>query len=313
MAARNSGAGAGDVGVEGGDIHGSTGYWRVPARRGTRARRWSQRRSRSLRRSVRLSRRAGAWTTSPTSRWWTVPSGVGDDQPAVVVDTGRPTVEHRRRRAARRGRRRRAWPDRARYRSATVDGERVERDQDRAAARRATPMPSPRRRRAVGRPADVEPDADDDRAGRRRSLGQDAGQLAPVEQQVVRPLQRHVARPADRRHEPRRRRRARRAASAAAGTSGTSRNSSDTSRLAPGGASQRPVEAAAAGGLVVGDEHRAVAGGAVLERRRADRRSCCRSRRRGERSSPCGHGSSCQMLPRCGSSPLHCHPCSRRS
>ncbi len=49
--------------------------------------------------------------------------------------------------------------------------------------------------RALRRPAHVQPDADDDEAGAR--LGEHAGQLAAVDQQVVRPLE-HRADPGDR-------------------------------------------------------------------------------------------------------------------
>ena len=151
-------------------------------------------------------------------------------------------------------------------------------------------------RRAVGRPADVEPEADDDRTGRRRSLGEDAGHLATVEQEVVRPLQHHV-------HARNARRGA--ASSAAIPTrwvscGGWARHVEEQQRheqVRPRRCVPASVEPASAGDLVVGDEDRA--GRSASPDSTAASRSALVLPVTGTRRTvqPGGHGSSCQMLP----------------
>ena len=149
-----------------------------------------------------------------------------------------------------------------------------------AAARRAG-----RSRRRAGRPrrgpADVEPEPDDDVAGR-APLGQDAGQLAVVERAG------RSATSARPRHRPPRGRRAiaaratRRVSSL--GCAGTPWKSMRHQEVGARRGVPTAVEAALAGGLVVGDEHAAV--GPLRRRRQEIARWCSRSRRRARPSSP---------------------------
>ena len=121
----------------------------------------------------------------------------------------------------------------------------------------------------VGSPADVEAEPDDDVAGR-RALGEDAGQLALVDEQVVGPLQADVD--AGELAGTRRPRRGRRAGSARSGAVGHVVEQHRHQQVGAGRGVPPPVEPAPAGRLVVGDEHAAV--GPAGGRRRAGRRSC---------------------------------------
>ncbi len=122
---------------------------------------------------------------------------------------------------------------------------------------------------ALGRPADVQSHADDDRARSSGTLRQDPGQLATVEQDVVRPLE------GDRRSSFDQGRRG--------GADAVDDRQPDP--LREGGRHRRdmgeperhqqvrtgrslpgPIEPSTTGGLVVRDEHMPVAGGAVVER-----------------------------------------------
>ena len=258
------------VGDEGATFMCRKGSGHLPLQRGTPRRRWSHRFSGRRDGRARRHRRRDAGSIRRSRR-------------RSAARRRRRRSPGRRgpiRRAARRGRR---CPSVARSSAVAlgdVAGQRVERERASRAARRRRRCPrrGVRRRRAPSRRS---------ARGRRRShpvarrpLGEDAGQLAAVEQQVVGPLQRRR----------RRRRTARAASSAAEPTRWVScvrvrRHVAEQQRHEQVRAWRcvpAPVEAPSPGDLVVGDEHGAVAGVARLDGGEQVGVRAARHRRRGD-------------------------------
>ena len=248
------------------------------SRHGPRGYRWSPAESGHHSRRVHAGRR---WTTSPAEkRWVTAQASRTTRRPSASTSVAVPSTTPF-------GQLDAHLPPERPQRGAVVGGDvgrqAVVGGEQRRAARRAASTSSPSRAAPSGAHPTLRPMPDDDGSGG-APLGQDAGQLALVDEQVVGPLQAHVD--AGDLRDWRRPRRGRRAGSARWG--GRARRGTGST---PAGWRRAGRPSGGRGGPCPpsGGRRTARCGRAGRRRRRAGRRSCCRSPPTCSTAQPGGH------------------------